>query len=427
MNREINPLLAQFANQDILIAEQSAEFFTACLNAVYASADLKKAEEMSASADDFWPEEGSWLSYYRPYKVSNGVLSIPVKGVLLNNFPYAFGSFATGYEYITKAFERGMDDADVKGIALVIDSPGGAVAGNFDLVDKMYAKRGKKPVQAFANESAYSAAYSIASVADSITVSRTGGVGSIGVVTMHVDMSAALEKAGYKVTFIYAGKHKVDGNPYEALPKDVKAKIQGRIDALYDVFVSTVARNRGIDEKAVRDTEAQVYGASEAISIKLADNIGSLDDGLAAFAANINTKEKTTMSKEKEEAVDQSKVDAARAEGLATGKKEGAEAERARVKGIMALDESKDRSAAALNIALNTQLSVDEAKGLLATLPADKAPEAKAENKKEAFEAAMDKTGNPEVGAGDSQGSNQLSDSEQILADYRLATGAKAK
>ncbi len=68
---------------------------------------------------------------------------------------------------------------EVKGIAFVIDSPGGHVAGNFDLVDKIFAARDVKPIRAFAAENAYSAAYSIASAAQSITVARTGGVGSI--------------------------------------------------------------------------------------------------------------------------------------------------------------------------------------------------------------------------------------------------------
>ena len=70
------------------------------------------------------------------------------------------------------------------------------VAGNFDLVDRIFAARGVKPIRAYAAESAYSAAYSIASAADDITVSRTGGVGSIGVVTVHADYSQALDAGG---------------------------------------------------------------------------------------------------------------------------------------------------------------------------------------------------------------------------------------
>src|SRR5688572_9248401 len=90
------------------------------------------AEKLNAPrADSFWPEEGSFLSQYRPYKVKDGVLHVPVRGTLLKDFPYAT-SWATGYEYIVRAVERGVEDAAVQGIALLIDSPGGVVSGAFD-------------------------------------------------------------------------------------------------------------------------------------------------------------------------------------------------------------------------------------------------------------------------------------------------------
>jgi ClpP class serine protease len=76
--------------------------------------------------------------------------------------------------------------------------PGGEVSGCFDLVDAIYAIRGKKPIWGILNEYAYSAGYAIASACDYVTVPRTGGVGSIGVITMHVDMSKAIDSAGLK-------------------------------------------------------------------------------------------------------------------------------------------------------------------------------------------------------------------------------------
>ena len=295
-----NPWLARFANEPALVAPHLAERFEASLDALGARFDEAlhlAANDPTASAadDEFWTELGQWGSKrLRPYVVRDGVLLVPVKGVLLNGFPYQYGDWATGYEYIWKCVDRGLDDSDVKGIALVIDSPGGMVAGNFDLVDHIFEARGQKPMRSFAAESAYSAAYSIASAADRLIVARTGGVGSIGVVTSHLDASKAMADYGYKITFIYAGKHKVDGNAYEALPDDVKARIQGRVDELYGVFVDTVARNRNLDAAAVRATEALTFTATQAIENKLADSVGALDAALAEFAADIlNTDEGT--------------------------------------------------------------------------------------------------------------------------------------
>ena len=289
-----NHWLARFSDEPALVAPGHKDRFEAALHALDAATlgnnvQLQDALSFkSGSPDAFWTELGEWGSKrLRPYVVSdNGTLIIPVKGVLLHDFPYQYFSYATGYEYIWRAFERGLSDENVKRIALLIESPGGEVAGTFDLVDRIYAARGSKPVRAFAHEFAYSAAYSIASAADDIVVSRTGGVGSIGVVTAHVDFSKALEADGVKVTFIYAGAHKVDGNAYEALPAAVKLRIQQRIDTLYAVFVDTVARNRNLDAAAVRATEALTYTADEAIEVGLADSKGALDAAMAEFEAD---------------------------------------------------------------------------------------------------------------------------------------------
>lgn len=284
-----NPYLARFAGEPKLVAPERLRRLEACLD-VLAATERGPAMLAEGVPDDdgFWPDPGSWKAAYRPYVVADGMLLIPVKGVLLHDFAFAVGSWATGYVYIRRAFERGLKDASVKGIALVCDSPGGDVAGCFDLVDAIHAAKGTKPVRAFAHEAAYSAAYAIASAADWIVVSRTGGVGSIGVVTFHTDASAALEKAGLKITFVYGGAHKVDGNSTEPLAPEVKARWQKQIDALYAIFVDTVARNRaGLTAQAVRATEALTYAAAEAVQVGLADAVGPLDGAVAAFAVEL--------------------------------------------------------------------------------------------------------------------------------------------
>lgn len=417
-----NPYLASFLSEPSLVSPYSRDQFEASLNALANAPKLQELLASESATDDFWPEPGSWRAQFRPYSVKEGILHVPIKGVLLHGFGYQFFGLATGYEYIQKAIERGMADEEVRGIALIINSPGGHVAGNFDLVDRIFAGRANKPIHAFVDEHAYSAAYSIASAAETITVARTGGTGSIGVVTMHVDISKALDKFGIKVTYIYAGKHKVDGNPTEPLPEGVLERIQARVDGLYDVFVATVARNRGLDEKEVRKTEALTFSASESLSNKLADQIGSLGDGLAAFAANLKPKTGgTDMSKEKDEkaTVDQATIDNAKAEGVTEGKAAGAKAERERIAGVLNSEEAKTRREAAVNIALTTDLSVDQAKSLLATLPQSGAENPAAG--KNGFEEAMDKSENPDLGAG--PGQQQVSAADTILADYTAATG----
>lgn len=373
--------------------------------------------------DGFWPEADSWMAYYRPYAVKDGILHIPVKGVLVNGLSYAIGEWATGYPYIRRAVARGLADPQVRGIALVLNTPGGDVSGNFELVDRIYEARSQKPIQAFATDHAYSAGYSIASAASKLTMVRTGGVGSIGVVTWHMDLSKRMEELGVKMTPIFAGQHKVDGNPYQALPDSVKDRIQDRINSIYAIFVSAVARNRGVSEEAVRKTEALTYGAEEAVKLGLADAVGSFDDAVAAFASELSDQPGGyTMSTN---ADDNAAVTAAANAAKSEGQKEGASAERARIKGIICSDQAKTRVSASVNIALNTDLPVDQALSLLDTLPEEKveAPAAPAATAKTPFETAME-NGNPNLGAGGGDGGDKANDPvSQIMADYAAAGG----
>lgn len=428
-----NPLAARFSHGTALVKGDTGTLIETNLHfawaSLQASAEQRHLDIMASADDDFWSEDWSWV---RPYSVVGGVLQIPIKGVLLSGFPYQLWDWATGYEYIQAAFQRGMDDPEVKGIAFIIDSPGGEVEGNFDLVDFMSGDAKAKPVQAFA-VSAYSAAYSIASAADKITVTRTGGVGSIGVVTSHVDMSEALSQWGYKITFIFAGKHKVDGNQYEPLPDDVKQRIQATVDKLYGMFVGIVSRNRNMSEEAVRATEALTYISDSAVEIGLADAIGPLVDSLAAFSAELNMNGGTLMSTTAKteataetQAVDNTKaIDAARAEGVEQGKVAGRTEANERAKAILTAPEAKDRMASAMEMTFGTSLTAEQAVALLKTMPE---ASAKGEEKKKdnPFAAAMDQGGNPNINAG-SEGQGEMSASDRILADFASAGGTVKK
>ncbi len=163
--------------------------------------------------------------------------------------------------------------------------PGGEVAGCFDLADEIYAARGVKPIRAILSESAYSAAYAIASAADHISVPRTGGVGSIGVILMHVDWSQKLEKDGVKVTIVTFGDRKGETSPMIPLSDQARDGLQAEIDEIGALFVNTVARNRGISADTVRNTQAAVYLAAEGVSLGLADVVTPPD---AAFRDFLN-------------------------------------------------------------------------------------------------------------------------------------------
>lgn len=373
---------------------------------------------------EFWGTGGD-ENPYRPYMVRDGILQIPVQGVLLNRFPYTFGRWATGYTYIEKALKRGLEDPAVRGIALIVDSPGGEVAGCFELADKVFEARERKPIRAFSSDHAYSAAYALASSASDITVTRSGGTGSVGVVTAHYDWSKALDDYGLKVTFIFAGAHKVDANPYEPLPESVKARIQERIDGIYSVFTGTVARNRSLEDSDVRATEALTFDAAGSIEVGFADRIGALEDELVNFAGEVADNEDDEMPNDNPSAsgavgqFTQEQMDAAVASAVASARADAEQAARARITAIISSDEGKERPKAALSLALKTNISADDAKATLADMPKETAQTAAPGTP---FDRAMGSTPNPQVGAdGGDGGAPQMSVADAIFASAGFA------
>lgn len=441
-----NSLIAAITDRPVLVAPESERLFAAILQELASSEEFAKAYAAEPSAavqdeDDFWAEDDPWIASLRPYTVTNGVLQIPVSGVLLNRFSFQFGRWATGYQYIERAFNRGMADQNVKAIAFVVDSPGGEVAGNFELVEKIVARRGEKPMKAFANDHAYSAAYSISTAADEIVMTRSGGVGSVGVVVAHVEYSDMLKEAGIRVTFIFAGKHKVEGNPYEKLSEGAKGRIQARVDRIYGEFVALVAENRDMDEEAVRETEALTYDASEAVEVGFADRVGAFEEEMAALSGEADDTENELMTTKNEapaatkpedgQTITQAQHDKAVADARAAG----AQDQLTRINAILGSEEGKARPSAALSAALKTSMAADEAIAFLGSLPEEKAAApapapapAQAPKGDSPFNRAMSGSNDTVVGAGDGDtqtDGEKATTSADILGAFASLTGKK--
>ena len=216
---------------------------------------------------------------------------VSVIGTLVSRSGYLdAASGLLAYGDIGDAIASAIDDPSVRGVILDVDSPGGEVGGLFDLVEQIRALKSgtTKPVWAAANESALSAAYAIASVADRLYVTRTGEVGSIGVVAVHVDESGADAKAGLAWTFVFAGERKVDGHGHEPLSERARATIQADVDRLYGQLSALVAANRGLSNEAVRRTDAAIYRGELALRAGLADRVGTLDLAIAEMVAELD-------------------------------------------------------------------------------------------------------------------------------------------
>lgn len=282
-----HPLLAsRVFNTPLLVHPQKLDAIIAGVGQRLLGAEVDNEPALVLPADAFSTKRG------KPgdsgYVVHDGVAVVSANGALVHRSRGMEGSstYLLGYDRLAAQLEAAMADPEVHAVMQIFDSPGGEVAGAFEYGDRIHALRGRKPMRAIADSMAASAAYLGGSAFDQIAVSSTGWVGSIGVVMRHVDMSRALANEGVQVTHIFAGEHKVDGNPYQALPQSVRDDLQAEVDSIYAMFVDAVARNRaGLSADAIRATQARTYRGAEAVSMGLADRVATADQVLSELVA----------------------------------------------------------------------------------------------------------------------------------------------
>ena len=226
----------------------------------------------------------------RPLSPATGkVAVIPIHGTLVRRTSglEAVSGLAS-YTSIAAQLDAALASPDVAAILLDVDSPGGESGGVFDLADRIRAASRIKPVWAVANDMAFSAAYALASAASRVFVARTGGVGSIGVIAMHIDQSVKDTKDGVRYTAVFAGERKNDLNPHEPISDKAHAVLKAEVNRIYGMFVEAVAHHRGIEASAVRDTEAGLFFGQAAVAAGLADAVGGFDDALDQLTQSLS-------------------------------------------------------------------------------------------------------------------------------------------
>jgi signal peptide peptidase SppA len=213
-----------------------------------------------------------------------GIAVIPVVGTLVRrSMGIEAASGLMSYGEIEARLDAALADPQVAGILLDLDSPGGEASGVFELAERIRAASTIKPVWAHANDAAYSAAFALAAACQRLTLSQTAGVGSIGVIALHVDQSVKDAKDGLNYTAVFAGSHKNDFSPHEPLTPQATSALQTEVDRLYDIFVAQVAQMRGLDPDAVRATEAGLFYGEQAVAVGLADAVRPFDAVLTEF------------------------------------------------------------------------------------------------------------------------------------------------
>ncbi len=256
-----------------------------------AFANGRPSEQMGRLGDRLGARYESMGLGDRILQMSGALAVIPIEGTLVHKGGWLGSSSGeTSYEGIQTQVARARRDDRVRGVVFEVNSFGGEVSGAFDTADMIAELSAEKPTIAILTDNALSAGYLLAAAARQIIIPETGFAGSLGVVTMHVDMGRAVENAGMRVSVITSGAHKADGSPFEPLDNDVRAGIQAQLDAGRDLFAGTVARYRGrrLSKTAALATEAAQFRGEDAVDAGLADGVLRPNVAFEQFAARLS-------------------------------------------------------------------------------------------------------------------------------------------
>jgi signal peptide peptidase SppA len=216
-------------------------------------------------------------------KNSKATAIVPMHGIALYDVEYQPYCFST--LLLAQTINSLASDPNIGTIILDIDTPGGAVTGTAEAADAIWAARQVKPVIGLINPLCCSAGLWLASQCTEIVAIPSADVGSLGVFMSHTDCSGFMEQQGLKVTYIFAGDYKVEGNPNEALSAEARAYYQSETDAIYKDFLAAVARGRGMDVAKVEETfgKGRSMMAPAAKKVGMIDRIASLDLALGKY------------------------------------------------------------------------------------------------------------------------------------------------
>lgn len=396
-------LISSFESGNHLIRETSLPNALSALETALGSSILRDVDvtnsglpqnvQSVSDEDDYWPHPTDWFSQLRPYKVKNGILTIPVRGMLMHGVSITYGRYFTGYEYLVRALQRAMVDPEVKWILFHVDSPGGHVAGCFDFCDLLFSC--EKPTVAFIADMACSGGYAIASQCNKVIGTQTCDTANIGVLSAYVDYSEALSKAGVKYHYVSApeGGTKADGHFGAGVSKELLERTQAEANETYEIFVNCVARGRPLTPEQIRETRANSYRKEASLAMGLIDMVASSVDLVsvaaevfAGFGEDDQPDTETVQTQEKGTEMTEEEKAALVAKSKGEGVTEGAAAAKARISKIVGSNEAKGREALAQHFAFNTDIDADTAISSMAVAPlaaAPVAPESKPDDKKD--------------------------------------------
>jgi protease-4 len=176
---------------------------------------------------------------------------------------------------IVKTLDKARENDEVKGVLLIVDSPGGAVPPSLEVAYAVKRLKAVKPVVVYAKGLLASGGYYASIWADEIVANPGAMVGSIGVIMQGANLKGLMDKLGIETQVAKAGKYKQVGTADRPWTDYERAEIDKVINATYEMFVHDVATARKLDPaKSGEYADAHIFTASQAKAVGLVDAVG---------------------------------------------------------------------------------------------------------------------------------------------------------
>lgn len=286
---------------------------------------------------DLW---GSIFGVEEPgddFELRGNAAIVSIEGPLTHHAEWFWDSYDAIKARVSAALES---SADV--VVLKIDSPGGECAGCFETARELreLAAGAGKRIVAFTDGMAASAAYALSCGAGEVYLAPTAFVGSIGVISTLVDITALNKMMGLNFAVVASGKKKTYGHPDVPLSDAAIAETKVQVDTLAELFFELVAGARSMSRGAVVGLEAGMLIGADAVAAGLADRVCTFDELLSALESGNTTtpigaaaEETMGWKDEMKKAAEEGDEDAKKCAGALDGgdddppesKKEGAE------------------------------------------------------------------------------------------------------
>lgn len=219
-------------------------------------------------------------SFNNNKKNANFIAKVHLEGLISDRFD------------VLEKLDKIYENENVKGLLLVINSPGGTFVSSKEIFDSLKIISEKVPTTTYIREVGTSGAYLASLATEKIFVNNGTITGSIGVILQTADLTSLLESIGIQPVIVKSGELKTVPNPFEKIDDEKLKYMNNIVNQMQNQFVNLVKERRNLDQSSIElISDGRIFTGEEAKKINLVDFIGNEKDAISWIKSEGNLDE----------------------------------------------------------------------------------------------------------------------------------------